>query len=36
MRGRVDSEPEVGDPMPHGKRKFLSMYSENPYNAYPR
>jgi hypothetical protein len=24
MRGRVDSEPEAVNPMPHGKRKFLS------------
>jgi hypothetical protein len=25
MRGRVDSEPEAVNPMPHGKRKFLSI-----------
>ena len=25
MRGRVDSEPEAGDPMPHGKSNFLSL-----------
>jgi hypothetical protein len=25
MRGRVDSEPEAGDPPPRGKRKILSI-----------
>jgi hypothetical protein len=25
MKGRVDSEPEAGDPMPYGKMKFLSI-----------